>query len=78
VAELDDAGAAEYHFYEAGTSAPGLALAAAEAALPRRVAVYYLGTLGLVFEPLATTLETLATGCRTTRWWRLIRIAGPR
>jgi fructokinase len=61
VAELDDAGAAEYHFYEAGTSAPGLALAAAEAALPRRVAVYYLGTLGLVFEPLATTLETLAT-----------------
>jgi len=60
LAELDDAGAAEYRFYERGTSAPGLTLAAAEAALPRRVGAFYLGTLGLVFEPLATTLETLA------------------
>jgi fructokinase len=62
LAELDDAGAAQYHFYESGTSAPGLALAAAETALPGRVAVFYLGTLGLVFEPMASTLETLVTG----------------
>jgi len=61
LAELDDAGAAKYHFYERGTSAPGLSPAAAEAALPERVAVFYLGTLGLVFEPLASTLEALVT-----------------
>jgi fructokinase len=60
LAELDEAGAADYHFYESGTSAPGLTLAAAEAALPERVGVFYVGTLGLVFEPLATTLEALA------------------
>jgi len=59
LAELDPAGAAQYHFYEAGTSAPGLTLEAASAALPERLAVFYLGTLGLVFEPMATTLEAL-------------------
>ena len=59
LAELDATGAAVYHFYDAGTSAPGLTLAAAQAALPERVDVFYLGTLGLVFEPMATTLETL-------------------
>lgn len=62
LAELDEAGAAVYHFYDAGTSAPGLTLAAAQAALPERVDVFYLGTLGLVFEPMATTLETLVAG----------------
>jgi fructokinase len=59
LAELDPTGAAQYHFYEAGTSAPGLTLEAASAALPERLAVFYLGTLGLVFEPMATTLEAL-------------------
>jgi fructokinase len=59
LAEVDHAGAAQYHFYEAGTSAPGLTLEAASAALPERLAVFYLGTLGLVFEPMATTLEAL-------------------
>jgi len=59
LAELDETGAAVYHFYDAGTSAPGLTLAAAQEAMPERVEVFYLGTLGLVFEPLATTLETL-------------------
>jgi fructokinase len=60
LAELDEHGAAAYRFYESGTSAPGLTLAAAEAALPERVGAFYVGTLGLVFEPLATTLEALA------------------
>ena len=59
VAELDAAGAARYRFYDAGTSAPGLSLAAASAALPERVGMFYLGTLGLVFEPMASTLEAL-------------------
>jgi fructokinase len=59
LAELDAAGAATYHFYAAGTSAPGLKPEEAAAALPDRVATFYLGTLGLVFEPAATTLEGL-------------------
>jgi len=59
LAELDAAGAARYQFYESGTSAPGLTLEAASAAFPGHVDTFYVGTLGLVFEPLATTLEAL-------------------
>jgi fructokinase len=59
LAELDAAGAARYRFYDAGTSAPGLTLEAALAAFPEHVGTFYLGTLGLVFEPMATTLEAL-------------------
>jgi fructokinase len=62
VAELDAAGSARYRFYDIGTSAPGLTLEEATAALPPRSSVFYLGTLGLVFEPLATTLEALVAG----------------
>jgi fructokinase len=59
LAELDAAGAAQYRFYDIGTSAPGLTLVAASAAFPERIGTFYLGTLGLVFEPMATTLEAL-------------------
>src|SRR5918996_933336 len=59
LAELDAAGAARYRFYESGTSAPGLTLQAASAALPEIVGTFYLGTLGLAFEPMASTLEAL-------------------
>ncbi len=59
VAELDDAGSARYRFYSAGTSAPGLTLDAATGALPDDARTLYLGTLGLVFEPMATTLAAL-------------------
>lgn len=52
-AELDDRGAATYHFYFAGTSAPALDHIPVAAAAP--VAVH-AGTLGLVLEPMATTL----------------------
>lgn len=52
-AELDSTGAATYRFYLEGTSAPALdhvpPLAEAPAAL-------HLGTLGLVLEPMASTL----------------------
>jgi fructokinase len=58
--ELDASGGAAYRFYAAGTSAPGLTLEAATALLPERLEVLYVGTLGLVFEPIATTLEQLA------------------
>jgi fructokinase len=59
LAELDAQGGARYRFYDVGTSAPGLTVEEAIAALPPRVTTFYLGTLGLVFEPLASTLEAL-------------------
>ena len=59
VAEIDAAGAASYRFYSEGTSAPGLTLEAASGVLPPAVGTLYLGTLGLVFEPMAATLEAL-------------------
>jgi fructokinase len=59
LAELDETGAASYRFYTAGTSAPGLTLEDAGGRLPAGVAVLYVGTLGLVLEPMAATLEAL-------------------
>jgi fructokinase len=59
LAELDATGAAQYRFYAQGTSAPGLTDEDAASALPDDVRTFYLGTLGLVFEPLATTLGRL-------------------
>jgi fructokinase len=59
LAELDESGAATYRFYWEATSAPGLTGPEAAAAFPDDVAVLYLGTLGLVWEPVATTLEAL-------------------
>src|SRR4051812_19321201 len=59
LAELDAAGAASYRFYVEGTSAPGLTPEAALSALPARVAAVHVGTLGLVFEPMADALEAV-------------------
>jgi fructokinase len=59
LAQIDVAGVASYRFYERGTSAPGLTPADATAALPGEIATFYLGTLGLVFEPMASTLESI-------------------
>jgi fructokinase len=56
---LVEAGAAResgYRFYLEGTSVPGLAPAVA--ARIGRPAALHVGTLGLVLEPLATTVET--------------------
>jgi len=59
MAQVDAAGIARYRFYDAGTSAPGLTFEEAMAALPTQIWAFYVGTLGLVLEPLATTLEAL-------------------
>ena len=59
LAELDDAGAARYRFYERGTSAPGLQKAEALAALPAGVEVLHVGTLGIHLEPVADAIEAL-------------------
>jgi fructokinase len=59
LAEIDPAGGATYHFYAAGTSAPGLTADAAFAVLPQQVDMIHAGTLGLVFEPTAAALEAV-------------------
>ncbi len=52
-AELDEGGAATYHFYFSDTSAPTLS----SAALPEATRILHVGTLGLVLEPMASVLE---------------------
>jgi len=52
-AELDESGSAAYHFYLQGTSSPALDHVPAAAVAPEAV---HAGTLGLVLEPMATTL----------------------
>src|SRR4051812_9002262 len=61
LAQVDGAGVARYRFYDVGTSAVGLTFEEATAALPARISTFYVGTLGLVWEPLASTLETLVS-----------------
>lgn len=62
VAELDDSGAATYRFYLEGTSAPGLSDDRLAHGLPAGTSALHVGTLGLVLEPMGTTLESLARG----------------
>jgi fructokinase len=58
VAELDASGAATYHFYADGTAAPGLSAAdLPDGGLPAEATALHVGTLGLVFEPMAATIE---------------------
>ncbi len=59
VAELDDSGAATYQFYLEGTAAPGLSYDGLEHSLPAGSRALHVGTLGLVLEPMGTTLESL-------------------
>ncbi len=59
VAELDDHGAATYRFYVQGTAAAGLSEASLPEVLAARPQAIHIGTLGLVLEPLATTVERL-------------------
>jgi fructokinase len=59
LAEMDGGGIASYRFYTAGTSTPGLTPEDALGALPERVAMLHVGTLGLVLEPMAGALEAV-------------------
>jgi fructokinase len=60
LAELGDGGSvSRYRFYTHGTSAAGLTSEAALLALPERVATVFVGTLGLVLEPMASALEAV-------------------
>src|SRR6185369_4768214 len=58
-AELDDRGEARYRFLVEDTSAPSLDGARLRASLPAVVDAVHVGTLGLVFEPMASALEAL-------------------
>ncbi len=61
LAELDAHGAATYRFYVEGTSAPAVAIAPLADGLPASTRAVHLGTLGFVLEPMAATLEALAS-----------------
>jgi fructokinase len=60
LAEIGDGGSvSRYRFYAQGTSASGLTSEAALLALPPDVATVFVGTLGLVLEPMASALEAV-------------------
>jgi fructokinase len=59
VAKLHGAGIAEYEFVVDGTSAPNLTPAMIPDNLPLDITAIHLGTLGLVLEPMASTLTEL-------------------
>lgn len=54
-AELDERGAASYRFYIFDTAAPNLY----PLPFPEPVSILHVGTLGLVLEPMASTLEAI-------------------
>jgi len=55
--DVDQAGVPAYHFYLTDTSAA--AIGPAEAVLPPGAAALHVGTLGLVMEPVGTSIEHL-------------------
>jgi fructokinase len=59
LAEVDDDGVARYRFYERGTSASGLTVDDALAAVPDGVQILHVGTLGLTLEPVAAAVEAV-------------------
>lgn len=61
VAELDESGAASYRFYFAHTAAPQVTDADAHGAVTGETRVLHVGTLGLLLEPMATSLEHLVS-----------------
>jgi fructokinase len=59
IVNVDAGGSPQYRFYLASTSASALDYAAASAALPGDLAALHAGTLALVMEPIAATIEQL-------------------
>jgi fructokinase len=59
LAELDASGSAAYRFYTEGTAAPTVLLGPLARGLPTGTRALHVGTLGLVLEPIATTLTAL-------------------
>jgi fructokinase len=61
VVDVDAAGAPRYRFYLAATSSAALEYPLLTAALPDGVTALHAGTLALVMEPIATSIERLIT-----------------
>ena len=59
VVELDEQGVARYSFYVEGTSAAGLTETDAAEVMASSATALHVGTLGLVLEPVGTTIERL-------------------
>lgn len=57
LAELDESGAASYQFYFDNTAAPQVLPADVDRVVTAATRVLHVGTLGLLLEPMATTLE---------------------
>jgi fructokinase len=65
VVELDAGGLASYRFHVAGTAAPALSGADLPPdGLPTSTRAVHVGTLGLVFEPMAATIEAMVDAVR--------------
>jgi len=62
LAELDGSGNAAYRFYTEGTAAPAVIAPPIGGRLPEGTRALHVGTLGLVLEPMATTLEGIVGG----------------
>jgi fructokinase len=67
IADVDSQGFAEYEFLVEGTSAPNLTLEMVPDELPADADALYVGTLGLVLEPMAFTLAELVSRERGRR-----------
>jgi fructokinase len=61
VAEVDSDGLADYQFYFEATSAPNLTPAMLPSRLDESVTALHVGTLGLILEPMASTLFDLVS-----------------
>ena len=61
VVDVDAAGAPRYRFYLAGTSSAALEYPLLTSALPDGMTALHTGTLALVMEPIATSIERLIT-----------------
>ena len=61
VVDIDAAGAPRYRFYLPGTAAGALEYPLLAAALPDNTTALHAGTLALVMEPIATSIEHLIT-----------------
>ncbi len=62
LADLDATGTARYTFLVEGSAAPRVTSTHARRALARPVAAIHVGTLGLVFQPVADSLRMLVDG----------------
>ena len=60
--DVDSAGVPQYHFYLVGTASAALEYPLLIAALPADLTALHAGTLALVMEPAATSIERLITG----------------